>query len=152
MKHSLRKYPQPFATYDGQLIKTAKVKLVHAVENRSSDCTVDTIPPSSALMLDGMALIQMQKNLPQTFGAYAEDVLNRILGIAKIFKASRVDFISDLYPAVSIKNLEREKRATDGSTTVRIGGASKKMPRQFKKFLSVGKNKEALIEFIFKYV
>ncbi len=78
MKYSLCKCPQPFATYDVQLIKTPKVKLMHAIEDRSSDCTVDTIHPSSASMLDGMAMIQTQKYLPQTFGAYAEDVLNQI--------------------------------------------------------------------------
>ena len=37
-----------------------------------------------------------------------------------------------------------------GVTNIRIGSATQKVPRQFKKFLSLGKNKEAWIEFIFK--
>ena len=92
-------------------------------------------------MLDGMALIQLQKNITQTFGAYAEDFLNRIQSIAKIFKVSRVDFACDLYPAVSIKIHEREKRATDGSTAVKIGGANQKVLRQFKSFFQSAKAK-----------
>ena len=61
-----------------------------------------------------------------------------------------VDFVSDTYPPVSIKNIEREKRSVSGVTRITIGSATQKVPRQFEKFLSSGENKEALIEFILK--
>ena len=84
-----------------------------------------------------MALIQSIKRVPETFGDFVESILTRILSSAVNLKSSRVDFVCDTYPDISIKNLERSERADAGST----------IPRQFKKFLSVGKNKEALIEF-----
>ena len=58
----------------------------------------------------------------------------------------------DTYPEVSIKNMERSSRANRGSTVVRILGADQKVPRHIKKFLSVGKNKESLIEFFFQHL
>ena len=45
-----------------------------------------------------MVLIEMQKDLPLTFGASA-----------KRFNAHRSDFVIDQYPDISIKNLERSK-------------------------------------------
>jgi hypothetical protein len=59
--------------------------------------------------------------------------------------------VSDRYPEISIKNLERNKRAESGSTHIKICSPNQKVPQQFKKFLSLGKNKEALIDFDFFY-
>ncbi len=97
-----------------------------------------------------MALLQMLKDIPETFGDLAERVVRIIISSANKPQGSRVDFVSDTYPLVSIKNIERGKRSMSGVTRVRIGGATQKVPRQFKKFLSLGENKEALIEFIFQ--
>ena len=58
----------------------------------------------------------------------------------------------DTYSNVSIKNLERSKRAETGSMMIMILGPEQKVPRQFKKFLSLGQNKEALIGFIFQHL
>ena len=99
-----------------------------------------------------MAMLQTMKYIPQTFGELAEKILQLIVNCAKGFDVARVDFVSDRYPAVSIKNLERNKRAVSGVTQIRIGGPNQKVPRQFKKFLSLGGNKESLVEFIFKHL
>ena len=96
-----------------------------------------------------MALIQSIKRVLETFGDLVESILTRILSSAVNSKSCRVDFVCDTYPDISIKNLERSERADAGSTVVMILGPQQKVPRQFKKFLSVGKNKEALIEFFF---
>jgi hypothetical protein len=48
--------------------------------------------------------------------------------------------------------MERSSRADGRSTVVRILGADQKVPWQFKKFLSVGKNKESLIELFFQHL
>ena len=152
MTYSLRKFPQPFATVNGELVKTAKVKLLHIIETRCQECLSDSLPPHNALILDGMAIVQTVKDVPQTFGALAEKIIQRIINNTRTSNASRVDFVSDLYPEISIKNLERSKRAESGSTHIKICSPSQKVPRQFKKFLSLGKNKEALVDFIYRFV
>jgi hypothetical protein len=122
MTYSSRKWPQPSATVNGELVKTAKVKF------------------------------QTVKDVPQTFGALAEKIIQRIINNARTLNASRVDFVSDRYPEISIKNLERNKRAESGSTHIKICSPNQKVPRYFKKFLSLGKNKEALFDFIYRFI
>ena len=118
---------------------------MHILEGRVEDSAIDQFPPNNALILDGMALIQTIKRIPETFGALVKVIINRILSSAASSKSTRVDFMCDTYPDVSIKNLERSKRAETGSMMIMILGPQQKVPRQFKKFLSLGKNKEALI-------
>ena len=152
MMYSLRKFPRPFATETGDLVKTAKVKLLHAIENSCPTCLSEHIPENSALIIDGMVIIQTAKNLPQTFGELARKLIEQVIKTAKSMKASRVDFVVDQYPDISIKSLERTKRAELGSTLIKICNGNQKLPRQFKKFLSLGKNKEALVEFMYRFV
>ena len=154
MKYSLRKYPAPLATSSGHLAKTSKCKLMHELLHRAEYDDCSECPPGNtdALLLDGMALFQTLKHIPPTFGELAEQIVHIIITSVKKAQGNRVDFISDTYPLVSIKNLEREKRSMSGVTRVRIGSATQKVPRQFKKFLSLGVNKEALIEFIYQHM
>ena len=63
-------------------------------------------------MLDAIALLQAMKDVPQTFGDLAEKILEMIVNCARASQATRIDFISDRYPTVSIKNLERSRRAS----------------------------------------
>ena len=108
---------------------------MHVIENCCHDYTVDSLPStnSNALMIDDLAVIQTMKDLPKTFGSLAECIIKRVINTAKSFHASRVDFICDQYPEISIKNLERSKTAEIGSTLIRICNAEQKLPRQFKK-------------------
>ena len=152
MSYSLGKYPPPFATVNGELVKSPKCKLLHELVSRVQDPIVETAHTSGALLIDAMAMLQTMKYIPQTFGELAEKILQLIVNCAKGFDVARVDFVSDRYPAVSIKNLERNKRAVSGVTQIRIGGPNQKVPRQFKKFLSLGENKESLVEYIFKHL
>ena len=62
--------------------------------------------------------------------------------------ATRVDFVVDCYPKVSIKNSERKKRAFTESNVLKIYGKKQKTPTQWKKFLNNGENKESLAGFI----
>lgn len=64
--------------------------------------------------------------------------------------AQRIDFITDRYPEISIKNQERNRRATKDCTDIKIVHRDQKTPKQFKKFLSNGKNKERLVEFLYE--
>ena len=130
MKYSLRKYPAPLATSDGNLVKTPKCKLMQELLRRAdySDASSEN---ADAILLDGMALLQMLKDILETFGDLAERVVHIIISSAKKAQGSRVDFVSDTYPLVSIKNIEREKRSMLGVTRVRIGGATQLSSRSF---------------------
>lgn len=68
--------------------------------------------------------------------------------MARFHKSPRIDFVADLYPDHSIKANERSRRAAQGSTLVKIYGKNQPTPAQGKKYLSSGKNKEALILFL----
>ena len=61
---------------------------------------------------------------------------------------SGVDFVTDRYPDISIKNPERAKHATAGAVKVKMTGAGQKCPKKWKKFLSSGENKRALTRFL----
>ena len=62
----------------------------------------------------------------------------------------RVDFVCDQYPAQSIKKCERVRRAMGGTQVIHITRPDQKTPKQFKKYLANGRNKELLIEFLFQ--
>ncbi len=151
MKYSLRKYPAPFATSDGRLVKTPKCKLIHELLRRNDRSSTPS-GRTDVLLIDGLALLQTMKDIPQTFGRLAEKILHSIISSARMVSAKRVDFVCDTYPTVSIKNTERERRSSAGVTRIRIGSANQKVPRQFKKFLSLGENKTSLVEFIFQHL
>lgn len=104
----------------------------------------------SALIVDAMALIQAlpAAGLPTTFGELAELLLKRLSALASEFKSERVDFVGDRYPAISIKNAERNRRGQIGSAVVSIYSPTQKCPPIWKKFLANGKNKEALLTFL----
>ena len=101
------------------------------------------------MIIDAMAHLQAMKEIPDTFGELAETVLSQICALAVNNNCSRVDFVMDRYSAVSIKNSEQARRAGEGAQVVKVYSPHKKTPRQFKKFLSSGSNKENLIDFFF---
>ena len=151
--YSLRPYPRALATDSGCLVKTVKSKLLHLLEQEAMVPLIEQIPANSATIVDGMALLQMlkAKNIPETFGQLADAVLKNVIDIAVYNKSPRVDFVMDRYPAVSIKNAERLHRAASGTYTVSILGDQQKVPKQWKKFLSVGSNTEWLVEFLVQH-
>ena len=151
VSYSLRKFPPPFATVNGELVKSPKCRLLHELVSRVQDPVVETEHSSRALLLYTMAILQTMKYVPQTFGELVETILQLIVNCAGDFHVA-VDFVCNRYPAVSVKSLERNKRAMSGVTQIRIGGPNQKVPRQFKKFLSLRENKELLVEFIFEHL
>ena len=71
-----------------------------------------------------------------------------LVQLAKQCNASRLDFVADCYPDLSIKKAERSRRAEKGVQRIRIFGKDQPVPRQWKKFLSCGENKESLMMFL----
>ena len=119
LSYSLTSVPSSLGTYDGLNVKTAKCTLMHELETSAAE--VEMVPENCALMVDGMALIQI-----------LHDVL-----------------VVDTYPSISIKNCERSRRAVTGVQVLQITRSDQKKPKQFKKFLSSGVNKEQLVDFLF---
>ena len=150
LKYSLRPFPLPLATIEGDLVKTAKSKLLNAIENEAQDALVERVDGESALIIDAMAILQTTKITSRTFGELAHDLLVKIVKMATSSRSQRIDFVGDRYPAHSIKNLEREKRGEGGSFRMKIFGEQQRLPRQWKKFLSNGENKEELMNFLYE--
>ena len=150
LKYSLRPFPLPIATAFGGLAKTTKARLLHVIEEAVVNPYVEAIQGNNAVMIDGMALLQTLSTIPATFKELANMVLMQISTIAVSLQCTRADFVCDRYPVISIKNLDREKRANDGAQVIRIYDGQQRVPRQWKKFMSSGENKEAIQEFLFQ--
>ena len=84
--------------------------------------------------------------MPERFSELAEMVRTRIL--VESGEASRIDFLGDHYPAISIKNTERNKRGKDGQLVVNIISPEQFCPRQWRKFMPNGSNKINLLNFL----
>lgn len=149
-KFSLGNVSFPLANTNGTLAKTDKSSLLRTLEDTCKEVDVKEIPHGSALMVDAMAHLQAMRDIPETFGEYSNAVLSQLINMGVRNKCVRVDFVCDTYPAVSIKDLERAKRAGKGTEVIKIYGPEQKTPRQFKKYLSAGTNKEDLVEFLFQ--
>lgn len=68
--------------------------------------------------------------------------------VSRAALSTRIDFVTDTYPDISIKNAERAKRACHGSVKIRITGPKQRCPKQWKKYLSDGENKTGLTTFL----
>ena len=146
----LRPFPCSLATNEGNLVKTPKVKLLHAIEEELEGATVSVLPVNDkACILDAMAILQSLTAIPGTFGELAIQLLVKAVNIAVYLNCGRVDFVSDRYPGLSIKDLERNRRAVDGVQVVQIYSENQKVPRQWKKLMASGENKEELVKFLF---
>ena len=152
LKYSLRPFPAPLATMEGNLVKTCKSKLLSIIEAESKEAYVENVDGDSAipLIIDAMAVLQTMKLTATTFGKLAEGLLAKIIMMANSSNSSRVDFVGDSYPQQSIKDLEREKRSDGETYLTKIYGTQQRVPRQWKKFLSAGRNKEELLKFLFE--
>ena len=151
LKYSLRPFPSSLTTSDGDLVKTPKAKLVHAVENDITNATIsDLLTTSKACVLDGMVMLQSLSPVPETFGALAKTMLVKMVSLALNANCTRVDFVIDCYPQKSIKDLERNRKAAAKDMHENtIYGAQQNVSQQWKKFMSLGKNKEELVKFVF---
>ena len=150
LSYSLGPFPLSISTEQGSLRKTPKSKLLNWIENFTNSQSVEHIPEGGALILDAMAIVQAISKPPTTFGELAEQILETAIKICVYHKCSRVDFVVDTYPDVSIKDIEHSVRASDRATVVTIYGAEQKVPTQWKKFLKHGPNKLALLHFLFQ--
>ena len=119
--------PWSLASFDGSLAKTNKAALPKLLEDGVE--YLESLPvPTTAYIIDAMALLQSLVKIPDRFGSLAEMVMKRILAVAG--QATRVDFVADQYPVISIKNIERDKRGSNGQLMVDISSPQQLCPRQ----------------------
>ena len=146
LRYELGPLPWSMAAVDGTLCKTTKAKLLSLLEGVAP---AEQVPPGAAWVVDGMAILQAISSAPATFADLAASVFNIA---ASPFRtgATRVDFVVDQYPLLSIKGCERSARARQGTLEVRILHRLQKCPTQWKKYLAVGSNKVDLQNFLHK--
>ena len=78
---------------------------------------------------------------------WQKTILNTILHGAS--PSCRVDIVADQYPTLSIKQAEHDRRSSPGTFSVAVKSADQKCPKQWKKFLAEGVNKQSLLDFLF---
>ena len=142
LQYSLGPIAWSLATPDGNIYKSVKSKLLNALEDKIQ--VLDTVPPKTARVYDGMCLIQQLPSGLETFGALSEYVLKRIT----TNDSPHVFFVTDQYWKQSIKSCERSRRANTGSIRITAIRCDQKLPKQIKKYLCVGENKEELVDFL----
>ena len=76
-------------------------------------------------------MLQTLGKIQDRFSDLAEMVFNRIM--LQAGEATRVEFVGDQYPEISIKKIKREKRGSSGRLTVNITGPQQFCPRQWEK-------------------
>ena len=123
MTYCLGDIPFPISNGLDSLVKTNLNVLLNVLECEAvQDHCVQTVPVNSALVVDGMALLQSLKNLPATLGQLAQKILDQLISSAISHKSTRVDFVTDTYPAISIKGIERSRRTGKNSEVINIYG------------------------------
>jgi len=101
LSYILGPIPWSIASLDGGLTKTVKSVLQKIIEE-GTPC-LNILPQASACIIDAMAMIQAVASPPATFADLAEMLLDKLISYAG--SASRIDFVGDEYPEVSIKNI-----------------------------------------------
>lgn len=145
LSHELGPFTWSLAGDDGSLIKTKKSKLAEIII--SSCDRVGDIPYGATHIFDGMAVLH---SLTKSLATMKELAAMFFQAITKnTGRCSRIDFVSDLYPDLSIKGKERDdRRGKMNSLRMSIHSKDQKCPKQLKKYLAVEENKIELINFI----
>ena len=132
LSYSLGPAAWSLATPIGNVYKSAKSDILTCLEKKIN--LANQIPADAARVYDGMCIIRQLKTGFGIFGDLSDYVLKRITfnGSALIF------FITDQYWKVSIKSCERTKRSRSGSIRITAMRLEEKLPKQQKKYLSLG--------------
>ena len=135
--------PWPVAESLWSLKKTSKASLLHKLEGNVE--SLESFNGQHVLIVDGMAYVQQSKVVNQTFGDFANDLLQRILVVGA--RSSCIDSVFDDYRELSIKNVERSRRSNRSHNLFKSIGSSSEI-KQWAMFLSSDENKNALVRFI----
>ena len=145
-EYSLGPLAWSLASADGLLGKTDKPKLMESLTKNIEP--VEDSPTTSAIIVDGMTVLQSLKQVPETYEELAFAVFHHV--VPQTGLARRIDFFTDQHPEISIKHLERKKCASERVVKVKVTGSAQKCLKQWKKYLSSGENKSDLSPFFLK--
>ena len=143
LSHPLGLLPWSLATDDGSSRKNKKSSL--AKDLQKDVPAAELISPSSACIIDGMALVQRLKGDGNTFAEIADALMAMVLREGASSK--QIDVVFDVYRETSIKNTERERPGCQAGNEYRNLQPDHRV-RQKRKFLSNPQNKKQLIGFI----
>ena len=147
--YALSIIPAALSYYDGSMMKTNKAKFMESLEKDVSPEPILDIPSGSSWIWDSMALVQTMKR-QETFGQFSNAVLQVLLKSARGTRSNIVHFVPDRYREKSIKDAERDRRGAEESNVVKIYSPTQKTSQQWSKYLSCGKNKENLLNFLYE--
>ena len=124
---------------------TKKSALANALQKDVAPA--ESIPTPSACIIDGMSLVQKAKGDHRTFAEVAASIYASVLH--EYPRSNRIDVVFDVYREESIKNAERDHRATDLGTQFKNIAPGHNV-QQWKKFLANPSNKKSLVHFLLK--
>ena len=107
-KYPLGPLPWLLAGQNGEIKKTSKVAILHALEKDVEP--MNDYPHNHVCSIDGMALIQMIKLSGTTYVKLADELLKAVL--ARNQKAVKTDVVFDVYRERSIRNAEQVRRSS----------------------------------------
>ena len=107
-KYPLGPLPWLLAGQNGEIKKTSKVAILHALEKDVEP--MNDYPHNHVCSIDGMALIQMIKLSGTTYAKLADELLKAVL--ARNQKAVKTDVVFDVYRERSIRNAEQVRRSS----------------------------------------
>ena len=143
LSYPLGPLPWSLATPDGLMRKTNKTSMAKELQ-KNIQAAYSILQPS-AFMIDEMALVHRLKGDQKTFAAFAETLLPRVLNEGGT--SDRIDVVFDDYREEFIKNAQRENRGEGSGSEYRNIQADHKI-KQWRKFMSSSKNKQAFIVFV----
>lgn len=150
-KKTLSTPPKRYLILENSILRYSKIVLFLSLL-QGNQCFDDiTEYHNTALIIDAMAVFQSIKGKWSTFGELGNTIFNSIIKSASRWNATRVDFVADRYPAISIKNPEIEEWRTLGSkkSTYTIG--IKKYRSSGRSALVWVKTRNPLIAFLCEY-
>ena len=126
----------------GSLKKTSKASLLHKLEGKVE--SVESLNGQRTLIVDGMVYVQQSKVVNQTFGDFANNLLQRLLVVGA--RSSRIDVVFDNCHKLLIKNVERSRRSKGNHLLFKSIISSSEI-KQWVMFLSSNENKNGLVRF-----
>lgn len=133
--------PLSLSEPDGTLKKTAKSRLLHAIEGETAP--VEMLQEDHTFIVDGMAHVRQLKSGGLTFDQFSTKLLKAIVNASPF--ASRLDIVFDVYFETSIKDVERQRRSTGEMTVKQI--VSSAPIKQWGQLLSSGEFKNKLVTY-----
>jgi len=157
LTHELAPVPPSLFNDDGTMRKTSKADLAKKLESNCDEIQVlgDSDEHDTACIIDGMALLQaLDDSRFDTFDDLGLVVMQRIQSLLDgNLGVTSVTVVFDRYDSeVSIKQLERDRRAGGEKIPTYVVSGKRRVPPNYRKFLKNASNKSARVEFICVYL